>query len=92
VVGHSALSRVQLETFPGARYGWDLQGYPVDSTLLVRPLWDCPGLPLGSLLRVALCIVPLRSAPDDGCSRVQGGEVVDQGMDRWTLQGKTVVS
>jgi len=39
---------------------------------VVRPPWDCLGLPVGSLLGVALGTSPLRSGPDDGCSRGWG--------------------
>ena len=48
-----------------------------------RPPWDCLGLPVGSLLRVALGTSPLRSTPDDGCSRGrrQGARLgADQGV------------
>jgi len=36
------------------------------------PPWDCLGLPVGSLLWVALGTSPLRSIPNDGCSRGRG--------------------
>ena len=48
-----------------------------------RPPWDCLGLPVGSLLGLALGTSPLRSTPDDGCSRGQGRGAqlgVDQGV------------
>jgi len=35
----------------------------------VRPPWDCLGLPVGSLLGLALGTLPLRSIPNDGGSR-----------------------
>jgi len=47
------------------------------------PLWDCLGLPVGSLLGVALGTSPLRSTPIGGCSRGwgQGAQLVaDQGV------------
>jgi len=65
----SVPSKVRLGAFPGARYGWVLQEHLVSSTQLVRPSLDCLGLPVGSLLGVALGTLPLRSIPDDGCSR-----------------------
>jgi len=37
-----------------------------------RPPWDCLGLPVGSLLGLALGTSPLRSTPDDGCSMGRG--------------------
>jgi len=37
-----------------------------------RPPWDCLGLPVGSLLGVALGTSPLRSSPDGGYSKGQG--------------------
>ena len=48
-----------------------------------RPPWDYLGLPVGSLLGVALGTSPLRSIPDDGCSRGWGREArlgADQGV------------
>jgi len=39
---------------------------------VARPPWDCLGLPVGSLLGLALGTSPLRSTPDDGCSRGRG--------------------
>ena len=50
---------------------------------VARPPWDCLGLPVGSLLGLALGTSPLRSIPDDGCSRGwgQGARLgVDQGV------------
>jgi len=35
---------------------------------VAHPPWDCLGLPVGSLLGLALGILPLKSIPDDGCS------------------------
>jgi len=52
----------------------------------VRPPWDCLGLPVGSLLGVALGTSPLRSIPDDGCSRGRG-----QGARLGADQGVTMV-
>jgi len=49
----------------------------------VRPPWDCLGLPVGSLLGVALGMSPLRSTPVGRCSRGQGQGarlVADQGV------------
>jgi len=45
---------------------------------VARPPWDCLGLPVGSLLVVALGTSPLRSIPNDGCSmgRGQGARLV----------------
>jgi len=37
-----------------------------------HPPWDCLGLPVGSLLGLALSTSPLRSIPDNGCSRGRG--------------------
>jgi len=48
-----------------------------------HPSWDCLNLPVGSLLGVALGTSPLRSIPDDGCSKGRGRGaqlVVDQGV------------
>jgi len=48
-----------------------------------RPPWDCLGLPVGSLLGVALGTSPLRSIPNDGCSMGWGRGaqlVADQGV------------
>jgi len=48
-----------------------------------HPPWDCLGLPVGSLLGVALGTSPLRSTPDNGCSMGQGRGArlgVDQGV------------
>jgi len=36
---------------------------------VARPPWDCLGLPVGSLLGLALGTLSLKSIPDDGCSR-----------------------
>jgi len=52
----------------------------------VRPPWDCLGLPVGSLLGVALGTSPLRSIPDGGYSRGQG-----QGAQLVAGQGVTMV-
>jgi len=35
---------------------------------VVHPPWDYLGLPVGSLLGMALGTLPLKSIPDDGCS------------------------
>jgi len=51
-----------------------------------RPPWDCLGLPVDSLLGVALGTSPLRSIPDDGCSRGRG-----QGARLGADQGVTMV-
>ena len=69
---------VQRGTLLGTRHVCCLQGYQVHSRRLVlalkvvRPPWDCLGLPVGSLLGVALGMSPLRSIPNGGCSRGQG--------------------
>jgi len=47
-----------------------------------RPPWDCLGLPVGSLLGVALGTSPLRSTPDDGCSMGRG-RGARLGVDQW---------
>jgi len=50
---------------------------------VARPPWDCLGLPVGSLLGLALGTSPLRSIPDDGCSmgRGRGAQLgADQGV------------
>jgi len=52
----------------------------------VRPPWDCLGLPVGSLLGVALGTSPLRSIPDGGYSRGWG-----QGARLGADQGVTMV-
>jgi len=65
----------------------------------VRPPWDCLGLPVGSLLGVALGTSPLRSNPNDGYSRERGqgaGLVADQGvtmvwMVHWVVTVATLV-
>ena len=66
---HSVPSKVRLESFPDARYEWVPREYLASSTQLVRPLYDCLGLPVDSLLGVALGTLPLKSIPDDGRSR-----------------------
>ena len=51
--------------------------------MAARPPWGCLGLPVGSLLGVALGTSPLRSIPDDGCSMGWGRGAqlgVDQGV------------
>jgi len=52
----------------------------------VTPPWDCLGLPVGSLLEVALGTSPSRSIPNGGYSRGQG-----QGAQLGANQGVTMV-
>jgi len=62
----------------------------------VHPPWDCLNLPVGSLLRVALGMSPLRSTPDGGYSKGQGQGaqlVADQGvMMVWMVHWSVVVA
>jgi len=66
---------------------------------MVCPPWDCLGLPVGSLLGVALGTSPLRSSPNGGYSRGRGqqaGLVADQGvtmvwMVHWVVAAATLV-
>ena len=53
---------------------------------VARPPWDCLDLLVGSLLGLALGTSPLRSIPDDGCSRERG-----QGARLGADQGVTMV-
>jgi len=62
----------------------------------VHPPWDCLGLPVGSLLGVALGTSPLRSIPNDGCSR-GWGQGAQLGADQrvtmvWMVHGAVVVA
>jgi len=61
-----------------------------------RPPWDCLDLLVGSLLGVVLGTSPLRSIPDNGCSRGRGRGArlgADQGaMMVWMVHWVVVVA